>query len=492
MMEKIDMRKWTIYIVIASLFLGGAGWLIMKRQSAQSAASDQPTETAIVQRGDLAVNIDAIGSLASPTEFALAFSTAGKVSGILVAEGQTVKKGDLLARLEESFQAEYDFQALFSDAGIAQSELALINAQSALDYAVGDLAYLIGLDAYYWEKQLGQAEEMLIALNQDSNANVDQETAAEEKLEVARGWRDYFLELNIKELESVKYKEYDVPQMPSRRHILQNHGLVPRQRSYHFVYVKVKDSDLSLVYANLENAKVGLQDAEAALEIVKSGPSALQAPLTTRGPEMARLEQTRQKMENTRLTSLADGVVTTLFFQAGEFANPGAPVIALSDVSVLEAEVNLDETDVVRIVMGMSVTVTVDAFPGMKLTGQVIEIAPTANVQSGVVLYPVTVRLDPTDLPLRSGMTVNVTFPIQERKDTLLVPFRAVETEGAQAYVTRVTTSGNERVPVTLGLITDTQVEILSGLKEGDVVTVYANPVQDTELMKNPMFGGGQ
>ena len=208
------MRKWTIYIVIASLFLGGAGWLIMKRQSAQSAASDQPTETAIVQRGDLAVNIDAIGSLASPTEFALAFSTAGKVSGILVAEGQTVKKGDLLARLEESFQAEYDFQALFSDAGIAQSELALINAQSALDYAVDDLAYLIGLDAYYWEKQLGQAEERLIALNQDSNANVDQETAAEEKLEVARGWRDYFRELNIKELESVKYKEYDVLRCP--------------------------------------------------------------------------------------------------------------------------------------------------------------------------------------------------------------------------------------------------------------------------------------
>jgi hypothetical protein len=52
--------------------------------------------------------------------------------------------------------------------------------------------------------------------------------------------------------------------------------------------------------------------------------------------------------------------------------------------------------------------------------------------------------------------------------------------------------SGSERVAVTLGLITDTQVEILSGLKEREVVTVYANPVQDTELMKNPMFGGGQ
>jgi multidrug efflux pump subunit AcrA (membrane-fusion protein) len=164
----------------------------------------------------------------------------------------------------------------------------------------------------------------------------------------------------------------------------------------------------------------------------------------------------------------------------------------LTDVTVLEAEVNLDETDVVKIALGMQVVVTVDAFPGMEVSGEVIEIAPTAAIQSGVVLYPVTVRLVSTELPLRSGMTINVSFPIEQRIDTLLVPFRAIETEGGKAYVTRVTASGSERVAVTMGLITDTQIEILSGINEGDVVTVYANPVQDTELMKNPMFGGGQ
>jgi hypothetical protein len=67
-----------------------------------------------------------------------------------------------------------------------------------------------------------------------------------------------------------------------------------------------------------------------------------------------------------------------------------------------------------------------------------------------------------------------------------------VETEGGQAYVTRVTASGSERVAVTIGLITEMQVEILAGLEAGDVVTVFANPAQDTELMSNPMFGGGQ
>ena len=204
------------------------------------------------------------------------------------------------------------------------------------------------------------------------------------------------------------------------------------------------------------------------------------------------LHQAEWRLEQATLKAPINGIVTTLFVESGEMANSGQTVIILSDLANLAVDVNLDETDVARIEMGMTVVVTVDAFPGVEVSGEVIAIAPTADVQSGVVLYPVTVRLDSTELPLRSSMTVNVTFPIEERQDTLIVPFRAVETEGGQAYLTRVTATGSERVAVTMGLITDTQIEILSGIEEGDVITVYANPIQDTELMHNPMFSGGQ
>ena len=204
------------------------------------------------------------------------------------------------------------------------------------------------------------------------------------------------------------------------------------------------------------------------------------------------LQQSEWRLEQATLTSPFIGVVTTLLIEPGEIANGGQTILILSDLANLDVKVNLDETDVVKIALGMQVVVTVDAFSGMEVSGEVIEIAQTAAVQSGVVLYPVTVRLDATDLPLRSGMTVNVSFPIEQRTDTLLVPFRAIESEGGQAYLTRVTASGSERVAVTMGLITDTQIEILSGINEGDVVTVYANPVQDSELMNSPMFGGGQ
>jgi RND family efflux transporter MFP subunit len=475
------MRKWTLYIIVAALILGGGGWLILQRQSANSAVSNQPAETALVQRGNLSITVEAAGSLAASTEFTLAFPVAGNLYEVPITEGQPVKKGDVLARLEENIQAEADFQSLFTDAGIAQSELTAINSQEALIYAIDDLVYLIGVDAYYWEKQLAQTEERLATLNQDTNATVEQKIEAQKEVDEARNWRNYYRELNISKLE----KEYKVFKTITRK------GNVRHIFLYNILDT-VSDSDLLLAYANLDDAKTLLHDAEAALKIVKSGPSALQSPLIALGSEMARLEKNRLNMENTRLTSPTDGVVTALNFQTGEYVTPGKPVAVIGNLTNLEAEVNLDETDTPRIQTGMMVVVSVDAFPGQQLTGQVTEIALSANVQSGVVLYPVTVRLDPTDLPLRSGMTVNTTFPVEKRIDTLLVPYRAVETEGGQAYVTRVTASGSERVAVTLGLITDTQVEILSGINEGDVVTVFANPVQDTALMNSPMFGEGQ
>ena len=456
------MNKKNIWIVAVVVIIAALGFMGYRQIVAKRASAEAPTtETAVVVRGDLSVTVEAAGSLTPPTQITLAFPVAGKLYEIPVLEGQAVKQGDLLARLEDNIQAEADFQALFTDAGDARVELAVANAEEALGDALGDLKYRIGTATYYWEEQLKQAEETLAALDADPNASVEQKAEAQKVVDEARVKRDYFLEQNLDYLE----KEDDW---------------------------RPDAGDIAVVRSNLENAKVALQDANAALEIVKAGSSALQAPLTALGPEMARLESTRLNMENTRLTAQADGVVTTLYYQVGEFANPGTPVIALTDVSILEADVNLDETDVVRIATDMTVVVTVDAFPGMEVSGKVIEIAPTANIQSGVVLYSVTVRLNPTDLPLRSGMTTNVVFPIEQRNDILMVPFRAIETEGGQAYLTQVTATGSERVAVTMGLITDTQIEILSGIEEGDVVTVYANPVQDTELMHNPMFSGGQ
>jgi multidrug efflux pump subunit AcrA (membrane-fusion protein) len=349
------MNKKNILIVSIVVVIAVLGFMAYRQVAAKKAAAveSSATETAVVERSDLSMTVDASGSIVPRTEIGLAFTTGGRVAETLITEGEQVETGQPLLRLDTQ---DLEWQ-------VEQARLSV----SIAEYDLSDMR-----DDYYEESD------------------------------------------------------------------------------------QVKRSK-----AKLEQAQVSLQQAEWRLE-----QATLKAPI--------------------------NGIVTALFVEPGEMANSGQAVIILSDLANLDVDVNLDETDVARIEMGMMVVVTVDAFPGAEVSGEVIKIAPTADVQSGVVLYPVTVRLDPIALPLRSGMTVNVMFTLEERKDTLVVPFRAVETEGGQAYLTRVTVSGTERVAVTMGLITDTQIEILSGIEEGDVITVYANPVQDTELMHNPMFSGGQ
>ena len=481
--EEYQMKKWLITLIIVALIAGG-GFFGYQRIVTKRAAAETPSlETAIVQRGDLAVTEVGNGSLIPQTEFILAFPINGKVDEFSVTEGQMVKQGDLLAWLEGNIQAEADFQALFSEAGVAQAELALFNAQIALNNAVDGVAYLIGLDAWWWEKQLDLAEEKLTALNQDPHATPEQITAAKREVEIARGWRDYYRELHITKLQSYTYRVYDEPAMPVKRK--PPPGAKPPKRSYTTVRVEISDAELALVYANLEDAKVALQDAQTALEIVRSGSSALQAPLAALGPETERLEQTRLSLENSRLLAPTDGVVTTVFAQAGAYANAGTPIVSISEISILEAVVNLDEMDISRIRSGMPVIISVDAFPDMELSGEVVKVAFTPDVQSGVALYPVTIQLDENNLPLRPGMTVNAVFPIEQSHETLIVPRLAVETEDGQAYVTRVTSAGSARVAVTLGLVTDTEAEILNGLNEGDMVVIHTNPVQEIALLQS-------
>jgi len=143
--------------------------------------------------------------------------------------------------------------------------------------------------------------------------------------------------------------------------------------------------------------------------------------------------------------------------------------------------------------------VSVDAFPDAELTGEVAYIALVAETQSGVVLYPVTVRLSTTDpsassgqgFPVRTGMTADVEIITASQENALLVPLRAVHTEGGQSYVNRLSDHQLEQVEVELGLMTDTEVEIASGLAEGDVVIVVAGPSQDSPGGFRPAFMGG-
>jgi HlyD family secretion protein len=244
-------------------------------------------------------------------------------------------------------------------------------------------------------------------------------------------------------------------------------------------------------------AAVAQRDAaQAQLDLLLAGPTEEQVQAAEAAVDQARvaLDQARLQLEWAMLSAPMSGTVTALEAGMGEMIGPGQVVLMLSDLSGLEVDVNLDEADVAHVVVGQDARVSVDAFPGVGMTGKVTYVAPKADIFSGVVLYPVTVRLMVSDLPLRAGMTADVEITTATQEGALIVPLRAVHTEDGHAYVDRLGDDGVERVEVTLGLTTATEAEIAGGLAVGDVVAVVSGATRNSGIqMPGPVgrFVGG-
>jgi RND family efflux transporter MFP subunit len=257
------------------------------------------------------------------------------------------------------------------------------------------------------------------------------------------------------------------------------------------------DADqLRAAQANVTTAMAQRDAAQAQLDLLLAGPTDAQIETTQASVDDARagLEQARLRLEKATLIAPVGGTVTFLDVQPGEIANANQPVVVLSDLAILEVDVNLDETDVSRVVLGQEARVSVDAFPGVEMTGEVVSIADVARDQSGLVLYPVTIRLAAADqaLPVRAGMTADVSIVSASQENALIVPLRAVHVEQGLAYVDRLVEGQVERVEVTLGLMTDTEIEITGGLSEGETVVVVASAESGPSFSGPMMFGGGQ
>lgn len=207
----------------------------------------------------------------------------------------------------------------------------------------------------------------------------------------------------------------------------------------------------------------------------------------------ASLKSTLDNLAKTTYSSPIDGVITSLRVEEGEVAiigtmnNPGTVLLTIADLSVMEVEVEVDETDVVGVQMGQTAKVRVDALPETVFTGLVTEIGSSALQQStGVAAtqeskdFKVVVTLDDPSHKLKPGLSASADIVVAERKQALAVPISALvlrdkpqadpkapagakEEEGVFAVE-------NERakfVPVVKGITGGMMIEIVTGLQEG-------------------------
>jgi len=256
--------------------------------------------------------------------------------------------------------------------------------------------------------------------------------------------------------------------------------------------------------ADLDAARVALDSARAQVEASRAAlaraEDALEAARGRVAQARAQADRARDLLRKTEVTAPIDGVVTRLEVREGEMVvtgiqnQPGTRLMTISDLSRINAEVKVAEADVLRLRLDQPATVQLEAVPGRRFAGRVVEVGASAlPVTSAAAAreFRVVVRLDEADAALRPGLTCDAEILVQEKTDAIVVPLQAVvlrdvdsrATDGPGGTADRREQTGvfvveGDRVrfrPVTVGLIGGLLLEV-EGVAEG--TPVVAGPFQ--------------
>ena len=181
------------------------------------------------------------------------------------------------------------------------------------------------------------------------------------------------------------------------------------------------------------------------------------------------LEKAREKEEKLTIVAPCDGVIATIDVEKGDSVEDGTQLMSLVESGAgFELVLSIDELDIPMVELGQSVTVIPDALGDVQLTGVVQKIAPLGNTETAVTTYDVYVQLNgDVDERIKGGMNVTGEILVSSVQDALLIPSEALIADGSGWAVQL---QNGSYASVTLGMTTDSQVEITSGLSEGDVI----------------------
>ena len=270
-----------------------------------------------------------------------------------------------------------------------------------------------------------------------------------------------------------------------RSQLIQSEARMKREQNNYGRQKQLYDSQL-ISQEQLETAKIQFDIAQAEVQAIRHQIQQAEASL----------KSTLDSLSKTYYNSPIDGIITSLRVEEGEVAvigtmnNPGTVLMTIADLSEMEVEVEVDETDVVGVKLGQSADVKVDALPNQVLKGTVTEIGSsamakltTSQQESRDFLVTITLINPPTTL--KPGLSASADIVTAEKKGVLAVPISAlVIREKASASPSKdekadeeegvyVVENGRAKfLPVSKGIMGGLLIEISAGLQEGREVIV--------------------
>jgi HlyD family secretion protein len=405
-------------------------------------------QTGKAQRQDLSSVVSASGEIKPKTYVNIGANAFGKITHLYVKEGDRVRKGQLLAQLE--------------------------NVQSAADVAAT-------------KASLEASRTDAVAAN--ANLNTSKADLDRAKADVERARLDWDRAAGLFKAGVISKADYDTRK------------------------------------ATWQTAEAGVAQAQARIAQANAQKDSADRHITQNDASLTRASDVLQK---TVYAAPYAGVITNLPVREGETVvigiqnAPGSTLMTLADMSVITAEVKVDETDIVNVQLGQPAEVTIDAIPKKSFHAVVTEIGNNAIVRStGVATsqsasasqeakdFKVVVTLQNPPNDLRPGLSTTAKITTATRANVVAIPIQALtirrgaDIDPAQAEKGSVQAAGPQKdlqakkndelqgvfvvrnkkaefVPVETGITGTTDIEVLSGLKEGDEVVTGSYKVLRT------------
>ncbi|MFN8597975.1 MAG: efflux RND transporter periplasmic adaptor subunit [Anaerolineae bacterium] len=352
--------------------------------------------------------VSATGKAVPADKTLLSFALPGTIVELHAEVGATVKRGDVIARLDTALL----------DAEVAKAEAGLALAQASLDR----------IKAGPRPEQVAEAQSNLAAAQSalaQAAANRDQVKlgATQVELDQARTavQQAYLAMIDARTKRDVLNSDHERGKATSKQvddadklFYIANQNYAAAQLRLSKLLAGADADTLRVAQANLSASSADFNSAQAQVNGLIAGATAEDIAVGEANVAQAQagLDRAKAARAQAEITAPFDGVIGDVLIRQGQYVNAGTPIVLVGDRAGLRVETtDLNEKDVAGVVIGHKAYVTFDALPGLRVEGVVSKIAPKSSKTTGVN-YTVTIDLAQVPDQLRWGMTAFVDIPI--------------------------------------------------------------------------------
>ncbi len=442
--------------------------------------------TIVVAPIDFKVSIDTIGTLDAARSHTLSSTIRGDKGKIiyLIQDGNRVKKGEILARLDPTpFEEEV---------------LHLTGQVNSLDAAYRSAGQILELEKNNIEQAIKTAEYNIRVAKLELRKIVE----GSGPIQLAQ----YKDEMAKSEEELLRYKSYvtELKSLPKEEDYnnaseiyLAEKKMKELNEKHESARKKYDSYQTHVLPAGIESSKAKVEKCEMEYQQTKQGSIFKIAKAVAEVEQIkgkleskkSSLQLAKRELEKTVILAPFSGIaILSEIFRQGKRRKPrigdrvlqNQPLLYFPDISTMVVRAKIREMDLYKVSEGQQCNVKADAYPTSEYQGVITTIGSIAKERlegiGGERFFNLIVTLKNKDTRLRPGMTARVSILVDDRKDVVAIPLHAIFEEKKYTYCYQLNGEKFSKIPVRLGMRNDNYIELLSGIKSGDTISVITPP----------------